>query len=41
VNIQTKAKQFKTYGYEKDDGYCSDDERDAHACTDDGKGEQE
>ena len=25
---------IKTYNYEEDDDYCSDDERDAYACTD-------
>jgi hypothetical protein len=32
---------FKIESYEKDDDFCSDDEHDAYACTDDGKERQE
>ena len=32
---------FKFKSYEKDDDFCSDDEHDAYACTDDGKGQQQ
>jgi hypothetical protein len=45
---ETNDKSFKATGltlkiksYEKDDDFCSDDEHDAYACTDDGKERQE